>query len=90
MAVSDKAALVKGLRSAFFDDNRSIHGRESLEGKFIPDRIAFELYDENTRAKLKAKYDELDRNVEESKVQIQKERREKELLAAAWKNRRSI
>ena len=44
MRKNDKADIIAGLRKALGDD-RPLFGRESPDGKFIPDRIAFE---ENT------------------------------------------
>ena len=82
MTANNKADLIEGLRNAMGDDRRLFSG-ESLDGKYIDERIAFEYYTDEQKEALRKKYAKTDEEIEKQKQKIIKEEEMKRKLQAA-------
>lgn len=86
MTANNRADLIEGLRNAMGDDRKLFCG-ESLDGKYIDERIAFECYTDEQKAELKKKYAKTDEEIEKQRQKIIKEGEMKKKLETALKIR---
>lgn len=88
MDFGDKADLIQGLRKAMGDD-RPLFAGETLDGKYIDERIAFEYYSPEKQEELRRKYAKTDEEIEKQKKKIQDDMRNKAKLEEAFKDRQN-
>lgn len=72
MKYDDKTDIVAGLRKAMGDD-RPIFARECMDGRYIDERIAFEMYSDEEKAALRKKYAKTDAQIEQQKQELREE-----------------
>lgn len=86
MEYNNKAELVEELRKAMEDD-RPLNAGECMDGRYIDERIAFEMYSDEEKERLRKKYANIDADIEKQRKKILRDKAAEVKLQEVLRNR---